>query len=74
VTDAEQAPAVTGGPRLLLRLEGAALLAVATFAFARTGASWWLYAILFLAPFLTQLQRPMQAGKLAKRACPTPAG
>jgi hypothetical protein len=55
MADAEQAPAVTGGPRLLLRVEGAALLAVATVAFARTGASWWLYAILFLAPDLSFL-------------------
>ncbi len=47
--------AVAGGPRLLLRIEGAALFAVATFAYARTGAGWWLYVILFLAPDLSFL-------------------
>jgi hypothetical protein len=40
-------------PRLLLRLEGAALFVLATLAFARTGASWWLYAVLFLSPDLS---------------------
>jgi hypothetical protein len=40
-------------PRLLLRLEGLALFILATGAFAYTGASWWLYAILFLAPDLS---------------------
>ncbi len=47
--------AVAGGPRLLLRIEGAALFAVATFAYERTGAGWWLYVILFLAPDLSFL-------------------
>jgi hypothetical protein len=42
--------AVTGMPRLLLRLEGVALCAAATWLYARTGLSWWLYAILFLVP------------------------
>lgn len=42
--------AVTGAPRLLLRLEGLALLAAATWIFARTGESWWVYAILFFVP------------------------
>lgn len=37
-------------PRLLLRLEGLALLAAASVGFAMTGLSWWLYAILFLVP------------------------
>jgi hypothetical protein len=40
-------------PRLLLRLEGLALFVLATAAFAYTGFSWWLYAILFLAPDLS---------------------
>ena len=40
-------------PRLLLRLEGLALFILATWAFAYAGASWWLYAILFLAPDLS---------------------
>ena len=46
-------PAVAGAPRLLLRLEGLALLALATLGFAHTGLSWWLYAILFFAPDLS---------------------
>jgi len=45
--------AVAGTPRLLLRLEGLALLAAATWVFAQTGQSWWLYAILFFAPDLS---------------------
>jgi hypothetical protein len=40
-------------PRLLLRLEGLALFVLATWAFAHTGASWWLYAVLFLSPDLS---------------------
>jgi hypothetical protein len=46
-------PAVTGQPLVLLRLEGATLLAAATLAYQSTGASWWLYAVLFLAPDLS---------------------
>jgi hypothetical protein len=42
--------AVAGTPRLLLRLEGLALLAVASAGFGMTGLSWWLYAILFFVP------------------------
>jgi len=37
-------------PRLLLRLEGAVLLGLAVFAYARWGSSWWLFALLLLAP------------------------
>ena len=40
-------------PRLLLRLEGLALFILATVAFAHTGTSWWLYAILFFSPDLS---------------------
>ena len=46
-------PAVAGTPRLLLRLEGAALLVIAVMLYARTGASWWLFAVLALAPDLS---------------------
>ena len=46
-------PAVAGMPRLLLRLEGAALLVIAVVLYARTGASWWLFAVLALAPDLS---------------------
>jgi hypothetical protein len=45
--------AVGGTPRLLLRIEGLALLALATAGFAETGLSWWLYGILFFAPDLS---------------------
>lgn len=41
---------VEGGPRLLLRIEGAAILIFALAAYSRTGHSWWLFALLFLAP------------------------
>jgi hypothetical protein len=40
-------------PRLLLRFEGLALFILATWAFASTGTSWWLYAVLFLTPDLS---------------------
>lgn len=44
------APAVTGTPRVLLRLEGAAMLVTATFAYAQTGRGWLLYLLLFFVP------------------------
>ncbi len=47
------APAVAGTPRLTLRLEGLALFILATWAFARTGQSWWLYGLLFFSPDLS---------------------
>jgi len=37
-------------PRVLLRVEGAVLLGMAVFAYARYGGSWWLFALLLLAP------------------------
>lgn len=46
--------AVAGTPRLLLRLEGLALFAVATAVFqVCSGLSWWIYAALFFAPDLS---------------------
>jgi hypothetical protein len=47
------APAVAGMPRLLLRLEGAALLLLAVVLYQRLGESWWMFAVLFLAPDLS---------------------
>jgi hypothetical protein len=47
--------AVTGAPRLILRLEGAVLLAGCLAAYAVLGASWWLFAILFLLPDIFML-------------------
>jgi hypothetical protein len=44
------APAVSGLPRLILRLEGGALLLAALYAYWLTGQNWWLFAILFLVP------------------------
>ncbi|WP_373505969.1 DUF4260 domain-containing protein [Aestuariivirga sp.] len=44
---------VDGIPRLILRLEGLALLAAGIIAFSTTGQSWWLSAILFLVPDLS---------------------
>jgi len=49
------APAVTGTPRVLLRVEGAAIFAIAIVLYSRLGESWWLFAILFLAPDLSFL-------------------
>jgi Domain of unknown function (DUF4260) len=43
-------PAVTGFPLVLLRIEGACILAIAVHMYWRLGETWWLFAILFLAP------------------------
>jgi uncharacterized protein DUF4260 len=51
----DTSPAVTGLPRLILRIEGGALAALAIFLYPRTGESWWLFAILILAPDLGML-------------------
>jgi Domain of unknown function (DUF4260) len=45
--------AVTGGLKTLLRLEGLTLFAGMTLLYAVWGGSWWIYAILFLAPDLS---------------------
>lgn len=39
-------------PGILLRAEGAVLALVGVAMFARTGTSWWLFALLVLAPDL----------------------
>jgi Domain of unknown function (DUF4260) len=49
------APAVTGTPRVLLRIEGAGIFAIALVLYSRLGETWWLFAILFLAPDLSFL-------------------
>jgi Domain of unknown function (DUF4260) len=41
---------VEGVPRILLRLEGAALAAGAVYMYHRIGANWWLFAALILVP------------------------
>ena len=40
---------------LLLRLEGLSVAAVSAALYARTGASWWLFAALWLLPDLSML-------------------
>jgi hypothetical protein len=49
-----QAP-LPGPITFLLRLEGLAVAAVSAVLYARTGASWWLFAVLWLAPDLSIL-------------------
>ncbi len=50
------APAPLPPPvRYLLRVEGLAIAAIAAVLYARTGASWWLFAALWLAPDLSIL-------------------
>ncbi len=44
-----------GMPLALLRLEGAAVLGVSVLAYMQAGESWWLFALLFLAPDLSML-------------------
>ena len=47
---------VVGAPVLmLLRLEGLAAAALAAVLYARTGASWWMFAALWLVPDLSML-------------------
>lgn len=45
----------TGVPRLLLRLEGACVLAASLGLYHRYGSGWLLFALLFLAPDLSML-------------------
>jgi len=60
-TGTEAAGSVTGGLRLMLRLEGLALFAAMVLLYVHWGASWWLFALLFLAPdfsFIAYLAGP----------------
>jgi Domain of unknown function (DUF4260) len=52
-TSLETPGAATGGVRTLLRLEGLALLAGMTLLYGVWDGSWWIYALLFLAPDLS---------------------
>jgi hypothetical protein len=54
-TSAMQSGAVTGAPRTLLRLEGAAALVAASVAYAGSGGRWSVFALLFLLPDLSML-------------------
>ena len=72
----EQAGTVKGAPRVLLRAEGAALLLLAALIYGGSGASWWLFAVLFFAPdlsFLAYLAGP-RAGAFAYNAAHTLIG
>ncbi len=55
IASGETADAVKGGVRTVLRLEGLALFAGMTLLYAVWDGSWWVYAILFLAPDLSFL-------------------
>jgi hypothetical protein len=52
--DKVETPAIgiTGGPRVLLRLEGLVLLTAMVALYAWQGTSWWLFAVLFFTPDL----------------------
>ena len=59
--------AVTGSVLTLLRLEGLAVAAVTAVLYAGTGASWWLFAALWLAPDLSMLgylARPCRGARI----------
>jgi hypothetical protein len=49
------APAVAAPVLQWLRIEGLAVVGLATLVYARSGASWWLFAALWLAPDLSML-------------------
>ena len=51
--NADPTGAATGGVRILLRLEGLALFLGMTLLYGVWEGSWWIYAILFLAPDLS---------------------
>jgi len=62
---------VTGGPRLLLRMEGLTLFITMTGLYALWGGSWWIYVILFLAPdisFVGYLDSPRTGAALYNAA------
>jgi hypothetical protein len=76
MTDTTHAPGVAGGPRLLLRLEGAALLLLGVVLYTKTAMPWWLFALLFLTPdlsFLGYLAGP-RAGAIAYNSAHTLLG
>ena len=49
----EPTGAVTGGVKTLLRIEGLTLFAAMLVLYGSWGGSWWIFAILFLAPDLS---------------------
>jgi hypothetical protein len=57
--------------QVLLRLEGLAAVALSAVFYARTGASWWLFAALWLTPDLSMLG--YLGGRSWVRASTTPS-
>jgi uncharacterized protein DUF4260 len=51
----QPAPARRSSVLFLLRFEGLAMAAISAVFYARIGASWWLFAALWLAPDLSML-------------------
>jgi hypothetical protein len=49
------APTRTSSVLFLLRFEGLAMAVLSAFLYARTGANWWLFAAIWLAPDLSML-------------------
>jgi hypothetical protein len=47
--------AVAGSVLILLRLEGLLVAVASAVVYARTGASWWMFAALWIAPDLSML-------------------
>jgi hypothetical protein len=52
-TESAETGAVTGGVRILLRLEGLTLCLGMVLLYAVWGGSWWVFALLFFAPDLS---------------------
>lgn len=52
---ANRAPAAAPPVATLLRLEGLAVAAITVILYAKAGASWWLFAALWLVPDLSML-------------------
>jgi Domain of unknown function (DUF4260) len=53
IASVETTGTVTGGLRILLRLEGLTLFAGMTLLYGVWGGYWWVYAVLFLVPDLS---------------------
>jgi hypothetical protein len=51
----ETSGAVTGSVAMLLRIEGLVAAVASAVLYAHTGANWWLFAVLWLAPDLSML-------------------
>jgi hypothetical protein len=55
VDDSDHPPAVRGGVRVTLQLEGLAVLAASAMVYGALGGGWGLFALLFLTPDLSML-------------------